>query len=203
MVVLEGVVQSDHPAVLGDAQHVLLSPHVLHLVLLDHLLLAHLLHREDLAGVLLPAEPDDAEGADADHLDQLEVRDGDLLAALAQVLILLHAPAPPNSLLLVLRERGLLEMLAQLLRHGAPLLEVLRLFRPLVLDRLLEGLQPRVLRARRSAGRRAAALLRWPRLRGHCLLWARLPRRGHAIRHASRPVAGGQRGHGPSPQQMP
>mmetsp|Transcript_84167 Transcript_84167/g.272403 ORF Transcript_84167/g.272403 Transcript_84167/m.272403 type:complete len:274 (+) Transcript_84167:736-1557(+) len=141
VVVLEGVVQADDPAVLGDAQRVLLRAHVVHLVLVDHLPLAHLLHGKDLAGVPLPAEPDDAEGARADHLDQLEVGDRHLLPALAHVLVLLHAEAPHHRLPLVLRQRGLLEVLAELLRHRLPLLEVLRLLRPLVLDGLLEGLE--------------------------------------------------------------
>jgi len=149
VVVLERVVEADDPIVICLAQCILLGAHVVHLILVDHLLLAHLLHREDLAGVLLAAESHDAEGAGADDLHELEVTDHDLLTALAHVLVLLPVEVLLHNLLHVLRNGCVLELLGKLLRLGLPLLEVHHPLGLLVLDSLLEGLQPGVLLTRR------------------------------------------------------
>jgi len=157
IVILERVVEADDPVVLRLAQRVLLGAHVVHLVFVDHLLLAHLLQREDLARVPFAAESHDAEGAGADDLDELEVADHDLLAALAHVLVLLPVEVLLHHLLHVLRR--VLELLRELLRLGLPLLEVHHPLGLLVLDGLLEGLQPGIPRRRRRGrgGRRLGA----------------------------------------------
>jgi hypothetical protein len=50
------------------------------LVLFDHLLLLHLLHSDDLAGLLHLADPDLPEGSSADDRKGLEVLDAHLPA---------------------------------------------------------------------------------------------------------------------------
>mmetsp|Transcript_63113 Transcript_63113/g.176523 ORF Transcript_63113/g.176523 Transcript_63113/m.176523 type:complete len:316 (+) Transcript_63113:940-1887(+) len=103
VVVLERIVQAYHPLFLRLAQRGLLRADVVNLVLVDHVSLAHLLHRINLSSVLLPAEPHDAKGACSDDLDGLEVGDADLLAALPEELILLPVEVLLHGLTLLLR----------------------------------------------------------------------------------------------------
>mmetsp|Transcript_53930 Transcript_53930/g.116553 ORF Transcript_53930/g.116553 Transcript_53930/m.116553 type:complete len:270 (-) Transcript_53930:151-960(-) len=144
LVVLKGVVQTTHPVVLGHTESVSFSSHMMDLILVHHLLLAHLFHGKNLAGALLPAQPDNAESSGANHLEQFEVVDCHLLPAFPHILVLLPAEALSHGLLLRLREGKLLEMLAQLMRLGVPLLEVLFARNLLALNGLFEGFEPYV-----------------------------------------------------------
>mmetsp|Transcript_1170 Transcript_1170/g.3092 ORF Transcript_1170/g.3092 Transcript_1170/m.3092 type:complete len:409 (-) Transcript_1170:197-1423(-) len=139
-VVLEGVVQAYNPGVLRQAEDVLLGGDMVRVILVHQVPLVHLLHGEHLAGVLLPAESDNAEGALTDHLDALKVGYRDLLAALPEELVLLPVEALLDLLALLFCEGVVVEQVLQVAVGHVPLIELAQPPRLLLFDRLLKRL---------------------------------------------------------------
>lgn len=93
VLVLEGVVETHHPLVVGFGQDVPLGLYVRHLVPQQHVLLAESLHGVQRPRVLLPRQGNFSEGADAERLDPFEhglVHFGSLQADVVGLLLREH-----------------------------------------------------------------------------------------------------------------
>ena len=101
LLILEGALELNDPIVLGESQDISLSPHMRHLVLVDHLGLFHLLNGDNLLGLLVSADAHLSEGTTPDDLQGLEVTDSDLCARETEQFCLLVLYLLLNQLLLL------------------------------------------------------------------------------------------------------